>query len=133
MQKIISESDLIDSIAQIEKILEEENSMLKAKIQVSLDSIRPFPIIRNTLRQLAASQEIKENIIKITAGLATVYISNRIFKSNSSHLFKNVLNSGLFYGITNFLTKKSWSTEPNGQYPSEQRRIEPGNHTSGLF
>lgn len=105
MRQIISESDLRDSIAQIEIDQAAENRLLREQFQISFESIQPFSIVKNTLRQLVASQEIKENVFNVAASLATAYLSKRVFESKSNHGLKNILGAGIAFGLTNLAAK----------------------------
>ena len=129
MRQIISESDLKDSIAQLELNQETENRMLREQFHSCFESIRPFSIVKNTLRQLVASQEIKDNFLNVAANLATVYISKRIFESRSNHGLKKILGTGVVFGLSNLVRKNPGLLLSIGQAALKLFRNKSGRRT----
>lgn len=115
MQKIYSESELTEAIAQMEIIQREETRLLKEEVRNSIEEIQPFTIIKNTLSKLVGSQGVKTDLLKISASVAAGYVSKAIFQPSQTTVFKKILRTGVLLGVTALVTKNPGVLKTIGQ------------------
>jgi hypothetical protein len=100
MQKINTESNLDESILQLENRQAEERELLRAQFLLTYEQIKPLNLIKNTLRDMVDSPEIKDNVLNTSVGLAAGYVSKSLFERVSNNPFKRVIGAVLLLGIT---------------------------------
>jgi hypothetical protein len=105
MQNINSESDLRNAILELETRQAREGKILKEQFNLTYNSIKPINFLKNTLKEVGESQELKENILTTSVGLATGYLSKVLYEKISHSPVKKFFGSILMYGITNLVTK----------------------------
>lgn len=105
MKNINSESDLRNAIIQLEVKQTYEREMLNDQFHLAYNGLKPINLIKNTLKQAAASQEIKNNILNTAVGLSAGYFSKLLFERISTNPFKKILGSALLFVVTNMVTK----------------------------
>jgi hypothetical protein len=105
MQKITKASDLKIVIQELEYKQALELSLLKEQFLITYDSLRPINIIKNTLRDLTSSPEIKDNLIGTTVGLTAGYISKTIIQATTSNPLIKIFATVLQFGISNVVSK----------------------------
>ena len=105
MQKITSETGLRNAILQLEIKQAEEVKMLKEQFHLAYESIKPVNLIKNAFKEVFQSQDLKDNIINTTVGLAAGYVSRKIFEGSSNSPVKRILGSFLMFGITDVIAK----------------------------
>ena len=109
MRTITSSADLKEAIL----ILEIEQSLkgraLKQQFRVTYESLKPANLIMNTLKEITTSPNLVENLIGNILGLATGYVSKKVFVGTSGNLFRKLLGSVMHFGVTNLV-----SNHPDG-------------------
>jgi hypothetical protein len=105
MENINSESGLKNAIFLLELRQKEEGEMLKEEFNVAVESIKPLNLIKSTFKGVAESDEIKDNILNTSVGLAAGFVSKKLFVSVSHSPIKNILGTAILVGITNLVTK----------------------------
>jgi hypothetical protein len=105
MQKINTEADLRNAILQLETRQAREVKILKEQFHLTYNSIKPINLLKNTFRQARESQELNDNVINTSVGLATGYVSKILFERLSGSPLKKLLGSVLMFGITNMVAK----------------------------
>jgi hypothetical protein len=105
MQNINSEADLRNAILELETRQAREGKILKEQFNLTYNSIKPINFLKNTLKEVGESQELKENILNTSVGLATGYLSKVLYEKISHSPVKKLFGSILMYGITNWVTK----------------------------
>lgn len=103
MQKLNTDTRLRDAILELEKKQSEEQQTLKAQFHLVYDSVKPINLVRNTVKDFVASQDIKEDILNITIGMATSYLSKLIIKKESGSSLKKLLGSAFVFGVTYYV------------------------------
>ncbi|MBK5273414.1 MAG: hypothetical protein JJE22_20630 [Bacteroidia bacterium] len=105
MQEIISESDLRNAILQLESKQNNEGKQLKEQFHLAINGMKPINLLKSTFKEVANSQELKDDILTTTAGLAAGYVSKTIFEKISHNPIKKILGSVLMFGVTNMVAK----------------------------
>lgn len=105
MVKINSETDIRAAILLLEVKQEEERLLMKNEFQQAFESIKPINLIKNTFKEVAQSQEIKDNLVNTGVGLAAGYVSKALFEGVTQSPLRKLLGTALMFGITNVITK----------------------------
>lgn len=106
---------LKESIVQLELRQALEKKMLQEQFQLTYESITPINLIKNTIRQVAGSSEIKGEMLNASIGLTTGYLSKMLFERISNNPFKKLLGSAILFGITNVVIKNPEVIKSLGQ------------------
>lgn len=101
----MTNSTLKESIKELEIRQASEKKMLQEQFQLTYESITPINLIKNTLRQVAGSSEIKGEVLNASIGLTAGYFSKMLFERISNNPFKKILGSAILFGITNVVVK----------------------------
>jgi len=101
MKRIKTETDLSEAILQLESQQAEEGKLLKEQIIIASESLNPFNLFKNALKDAASSPFAIENILGAVIGLGTGYLSKRIVTGASANLFKRFFGSVLQLGVKN--------------------------------
>ena len=105
MQNISSSAELKNAILLLEVEQTSKRELLKAQLNITYESLRPVNIIRKTLSDIALSQDLTDNILGTASGLASGYLSKKIFIGTSGNLFRKLLGSVLQFGITTVVSQ----------------------------
>ncbi len=105
MQRINSETNLKDEILMLENRQAHEALLLKQEFQEAYESVKPINLIKNTFAQAVTSPELKDNILKVSVGMAAGYLTKMLFVSVSKNPFKKLIGTALLVGITNVVAR----------------------------
>ena len=105
MQKITTTIDLRDAIVILEGKQASDEKALKAQIHSTYEHMKPINLIKSTFKEIAASQEIKEDLFNTTVGITAGYVSKVLFESVSHSPIRKLLGTVLMFGITNVVAK----------------------------
>lgn len=105
MTKINSEADICAAILVLEAKQEEERLLMKKEFHQAYESMKPINLIKNTFKEVAQSQDIKDNLINTGVGLAAGYASKALFEGVTHSPLRKLLGTALMFGITNIITK----------------------------
>ena len=105
MESIANTTDLSVAIRRLERkkaFMEED---LKESFHALAEDLKPKNILKNTIREVQESSDLKHNLLKIAIGLGAGYFSRKLVVSKSAGFIKKALGTALQYGITNFVAK----------------------------
>jgi hypothetical protein len=105
MQNITSSEELKNAILLLEVEQASKRELLKEQLNVTYESLKPINIIRKTLRDLTSSQDLTDNILGTASGLASGYLSKKIFIGTSGNLFRKLIGSILQFGVTTVVSQ----------------------------
>lgn len=112
MQKINSQIGLRAEIIRLENKRAEEEKMLKEQFHLAYESMKPINLIKSSFKnavasgkEAIASPDLKENILNISAGLATGYLSKLLFVGVSQSPLRKLLGFALQFGIAKAVAK----------------------------
>lgn len=125
----ISEGSIYSSTEDLEvaiKRLERKKNLmeddLKDHFHLLLEDLKPANILKNTLHEVQESTPLKHNLLKIAVGLGAGYFSRKLVVGKSAGLVKKALGTALQFGITQFVAKKSQTTEENNPEPTSKKK-----------
>lgn len=116
MQKINSDTSIKDAILELEMRQAHEGKMLKEQFNLAFESIQPINIIRNTFKEAAASDDLKEDILNTSVGLVVGYLSQKLLKNVSISPLKKLFVTALLFGITNIVAKHPETVKAFGSH-----------------
>ncbi len=105
MQKINSDTSIKDAILELEAQQANDARMLKEQFNRAFESIQPINIIKNTFKEAAASDDLKDDILNTSVGLVVGYLSQKLLKNVSISPLKKLFVTALLFGITNIVAK----------------------------
>jgi hypothetical protein len=105
MQQINSTTNLRDAILKLESAQAQEGKILKEQFQLAYESVKPINLIKNTFKEVTASQSLKENLLNTAVGITAGYLSKKLVEGTSDSPFKKLLGTALMFGITNAVAK----------------------------
>lgn len=115
MQKTDLSAGLRESILVLEKRQAAEGKILKDHFLQAYESMKPINLIKNTFKEVTESNDLKDNIISTSVGLATGFVSKKLFVGKSHNPIKRLLGSVLMYGITNIVSKNTETIKAIGK------------------
>lgn len=98
---------LKESIRLLEIRQAEEGKLLKEQFRTTYESLKPLNLIKNSMKDLVGSVDIKNSIFETVVSLLTGYVSKKIMVSSKSNLFMKLMGLGLQFGVTNFISKNA--------------------------
>jgi hypothetical protein len=101
MQNINSSDGLRNAIQLLEAEQAFKGQLLKKQFLITYESLRPVNILRNTLKDIASTPNLLDNILGTATGIATGYLSKKVFIGASVNLFRKIIGSFLQVGVTN--------------------------------
>lgn len=112
MSKINQTDALNEAIRLLEVIRAEELKLLKQQLHITYEGMKPFNLIKNTVKEAIesgkealASPDLKANIANTSVGLAAGYLSKLLFVGISNNPLRRILGFALQFGITTFVAK----------------------------
>ena len=107
MQKITSVIELRESIRLLEIKHKNEGLLLKEQFNISVESIKPINLIKNTIAELVTQPDFKADLMKTTLSLAAGFLSKKIVVGSTHNPFKQMLGTLLQMGVTSIVSKNA--------------------------
>jgi len=101
MKKTSATVRLSESIQLLEVEQAEKGQIFKDQFVVAYESIKPINLIKNTLKEIATSPIIGDNVLGTLMGLGSGYLSRKLVVGGSSNIFRKLLGSILQFGVAN--------------------------------
>lgn len=107
MGQITTITELRESIRQLEIKQMEEERLLKEQFMVAYESMKPINMIKNSVKNLMSSPDLKDNLFSSTLGLAAGYLSKKAAVGSTHNPIKQLLGTFLQLGVSNVVAKNS--------------------------
>jgi len=102
------------------QLLEAEQSVkgqiLKDQFYIVYENLKPLNILLRTLKDISSSPNLIDNVLSTTIGLASGYLSKKIFIGTSGNLIRKLIGSALQYGITDVVRQHPDTIKSLGQF-----------------
>jgi hypothetical protein len=105
MQNITSTTALRNAIQLLEVEQGIKGNLLKDQFYHTVESLKPVTLIKNALHDISASPKLIDNILSTTMGIASGFLTNRVFVGASGSLIRKLLGSVLQFGVTNVVAQ----------------------------
>jgi hypothetical protein len=115
MENITSVTGLKNAILLLEADQVMQGQLLKEQFTATYESFKPVNLIKSSLKDLASSPFLIDNILATAIGLATGFLSKKIFVGSSGNLFRKLLGSFLQAGVTNTVSQHPDTIKSFGQ------------------
>jgi hypothetical protein len=119
MQKVTTYAGLQDAIQLLKEEQTVKSQLLKEQLIVSYESLKPLNLFKSALKDISSSPGIGENLLGSAVGLASGYLSKKIFIGTSGNLLRKLIGSVLQYGVTNVVAKHPDAIKTFGQFIME--------------
>jgi hypothetical protein len=115
MQTITSILELKNAIQLLESEQDIKGQILKEHFLLVYESFKPVNLITRTLNDIAKSPFLIDNMLGTAIGLASGFLSKKIFVGASGSLVRKLLGSVLQFGVTNVVAQHSDTIKSIGQ------------------
>ena len=105
MHGITSATGLKEAIQLLESEQADKEQQLKEQFLLTYESFKPVNLIKSTLNDVNSSPYLIDNILSTVMGLATGFISKKIFIGASGNKFRKLIGHILQFGVTNFVAR----------------------------
>jgi hypothetical protein len=114
MQKLNSTTDIKQLIRQLESQQAIDLQQLRVQMHATYENIKPINLVRNTFKEVVASEELTDNIVNTSVGLAAGYVSKTLFEKASHSPFRKLMGTALLFGVTNLVAKNPHTVKSIG-------------------
>jgi hypothetical protein len=114
MQTITSVDGLHEAIIALESLRREQEQELTVQFRSFYGSLRPVNIIKNTVRELAGSSDVRQKILSAALGMASGFIARKLFFPLSTGSVKKIFGAALQLGIAGLVTRKGNAVKSGG-------------------
>lgn len=115
MQNITSTASLKIAIQLLESEQAQKGQELKAQLHIVYESLKPVNLVKNALRDITSSPYLIDNILSTTLGIASGFLTNKIFIGRSGSIVRNLLGTVLQFGVTNAVAQHPETIKSLGQ------------------
>jgi hypothetical protein len=115
MENITSITELKKAIQLLEDEQAFHGELLKEQFFLTYESLKPLNLLKNTIKDVASSPWLIENILGTALSLTTGYVSKKIVIGTSGNIFRKLLGSVLQFGVTNAVAQNQDSIKSFGQ------------------
>ncbi len=105
MEKQNAVATLKESIRILEIRQAEEGQQLNAQLRLAYESLKPINLIKNSIKDLADSFEIKNSLFETIFTIVSGYFAQRMIVSSKSNVFKKLLGVLMQFGVNNIVLK----------------------------
>lgn len=98
---------LRESIRLLEIRQVEEGKILKDQFIITYESLKPVNFIKNTLKEITGSSELKGNLFESISALLTGFITRKILVSSKSNFLKKIMGLIVQFGISNLVSRNA--------------------------
>ncbi|MBK7122522.1 MAG: hypothetical protein IPH68_06700 [Chitinophagaceae bacterium] len=130
MQTIQTSADLKRAILELEIRQANELVMLKAAIKNTAESLKPFNLIKNSLKDAARSPDLKVDVFNAAIGLTTGILAKKLVIGNTMNPLKKILGIFLEMAVANKVIKNADDIKSTGStllHKLFKRKEEPAN------
>lgn len=115
MEKLTSVVKLRNEIAELEIDQIVKKELFKEQLMFTYDSLRPVNMLKRALKDISSSPGLIDNVLGTTLGLASGYLSKKMFIGNKSGLLRNLIGSVVQFGVTNLVAQHPDAIKSFGQ------------------
>ena len=98
---------LKESIRLLEIRQTEEGVILKEQFKVTFESLKPFNLIKNSLKEHTGSAEIKNNLFESVVSILTGYLTKKIMINTNGGPVKKIAGAILQFAVTSLVSKNA--------------------------
>ena len=107
MENITCAAELKIAIQTLKFEQEIQGKLLKEEFLITIESLKPVNIIKNTLHDITQSPYFIDNVLGAVTGLVSGYLSKKIAVGTSHNLIRKMVGAFLQFGVTNLVAKNT--------------------------
>lgn len=104
--KVTNMSPLGIKIRELKELERQQLAELKEIAGNIVDSVSPAGIIKSTLKDIAASPDLRSNVINSAIGLGAGFLGKKLYVGNSKNIFRKITGVAVQFVVANFIRKK---------------------------
>jgi hypothetical protein len=105
MREIKTAADLKNAIRELEFQRVEEYVLLKEELHNTYESLQPLNILKRTIKDVYSTTELKTNIVSNVIGMATGFVTKKIFIGKANNPLSRLLGFILEIVVANKVVK----------------------------
>jgi hypothetical protein len=105
MENITSAVELKNAIQLLEADQAVKGKLLKEQFYITYESLKPVNLVKNALHDISSSPYLVDNILSTSMGIASGFLTNKIFVGRSGNIIRNLLGTILQFGVTNVVAQ----------------------------
>jgi len=105
MENITNAAELKNAIQLLQEEELIKRQLLKEQLNLTFESLKPINLLKKTVKDISTSPELIDSIIGNVAGLASGYLTNKIFVGKSGNLLKKIIGVILQLGVTKVVSQ----------------------------
>jgi hypothetical protein len=105
MKNINSAIALKNAIILLEADQAVKERLLKEHVYLTFESLKPVNLLRSSLRDISTTPDLINNLLGTSVGLASGFISKKIFVGASGNMIRKLLGVVLQLGVTNIVAQ----------------------------
>ena len=105
MQKIDSRNSLREAILILELKQAAEGEALKEQFQVAYKTMKPVNLLISTLKEAAASSELKANLLNTVVSLSAGYLAKVVVQGVTRGPLKKLVGNAAMLSVTNAIAQ----------------------------
>ena len=109
MQNINTVAELNDAIHLLENTQIVQAQLIKDKISLIIEKLRPVNLIKSFFETVTSSPNILSSIIRLASAVATIYFSRKLFIGSSIHPVRNLMGRIIQTGMASIITKNGFN------------------------
>jgi len=131
MQTINSATNLRAAILELEEKRAMDEKIVRDHFHQAYESIKPLNLIKSTFKEVAQSEDIKDELINTSIGLTAGYISKKIFEGVAGNPLKKLLGTALMFGVKSLVARNPETVKKlvGGLFAIVKKKIEKLNET----
>lgn len=115
MKKIRRAEELKDAILELEAKKTVTEEALKRQFHETLEAFKPSNILKNTVSEVSASPQFKNNLLNLAVGLGAGYLTKKIAVGKKAGLLARTMGTALQFGVASFVAKNKANEETVGR------------------
>jgi hypothetical protein len=126
MENITSADRLKNAIQLLEVEQAEKLQLLKEQSRLTVEILRPANLIKSAVKDIVSSPHLLNNMLDTGVGLATGFLSRKLFIGTSANIFRKLFGSVLQLGVTSVATQNSDFIKSFGRFVFQRVFIRKG-------
>ena len=115
MQNITSAIALKNRIQLLEIEQNAMGQLLRDQFYLTYEGLRPVNLLKSALNDISSSPFLIDNILSSAMGIASGFLTNKIFVGRSGSIIRSLLGSILQFGVTNVVAQHPETIKSLGQ------------------
>lgn len=107
----MAKEDAVEKLRESIRVLEirqaEEGEILKAQFKMTYESLKPVNLIKNSLKEITSSSELKGDLFESAIALLSGFVTRKMMVGSKSNIFVKMLGLVMQFGVTNFIAKNA--------------------------